>query len=191
MPERERPIIMSERSIDQLLGDLKTVSRRPVTIRGQRPDWDVRLLPDAQGRPTGYFVDPATGEAWVRQSPYGGIGTVLWVRERYAVRAEGGRLKYVYWADRRQEPPPGFGPWRSPIYLPRAAARLTLRVTNVALASLWRMHEGDARAEGYGSLAEFREEWDWLNARRGFGWATNPWCWVVTFQREPTLGGPQ
>lgn len=190
MPERELPIIMGERSIWKILGDDKTVTRRPIQLRGIRPDWDVRLLPDKQGRPTGYFVDPLTGEAFVRHSPYGVPGTVLWVRERFAMREEGGRLEYTYWADRQtQEPPAGFGPWRSPIYLPRAAARLILRVEGIALASLWSMHERDVRAEGYGSLAEFREEWDWLNARRGCGWATNPWCWVITFRREPMMGG--
>jgi hypothetical protein len=24
--------------------------------------------------------------------------------------------------------------------------------------------------------------WDDLNAKRGFGWDANPWCWVISFE---------
>lgn len=30
----------------------------------------------------------------------------------------------------------------------------------------------------------YRKLWDSLNAKRGYGWATNPWVWVITFQRK-------
>lgn len=29
----------------------------------------------------------------------------------------------------------------------------------------------------------FRTLWDSINAQRGFGWASNPWVWVVSFLR--------
>lgn len=29
----------------------------------------------------------------------------------------------------------------------------------------------------------FRDLWDSINAKRGFGWDTNPWVWAVTFRR--------
>ena len=25
--------------------------------------------------------------------------------------------------------------------------------------------------------------WEYLNAKRGYGWDTNPWVWVVEFER--------
>ena len=30
----------------------------------------------------------------------------------------------------------------------------------------------------------YADLWDGLNAKRGFGWDTNPWVWVVEFKRE-------
>jgi len=33
------------------------------------------------------------------------------------------------------------------------------------------------------SRQAFRDVWNSLNAKRGFGWGTNPWVWVITFKR--------
>jgi hypothetical protein len=30
---------------------------------------------------------------------------------------------------------------------------------------------------------EFKHVWDKLNAKRGYGWDTNPWVWVYEFER--------
>lgn len=30
---------------------------------------------------------------------------------------------------------------------------------------------------------QFADLWDSLNAKRGFGWDTNPWVWVYEFER--------
>ena len=38
--------------------------------------------------------------------------------------------------------------------------------------------DGDAEAR-----TRYFALWDSLNAKRGFGWATNPWVWVVEFRR--------
>lgn len=34
----------------------------------------------------------------------------------------------------------------------------------------------------YAKEGAFRELWDSINAKRGFGWDVNPWVWVVTFK---------
>jgi hypothetical protein len=48
---------------------------------------------------------------------------------------------------------------------------------------MWHCH---ADKEGFGSgpdsLKLFREEWNRLNAKRGFAWETNPYVWVVEFK---------
>ncbi len=87
-------------------------------------------------------------------------------------------------------------PWKPSIHMPRAAARLFLRVKDVRVERLQGITEDDARAEsmrpdtpfanmGYQWSAKdnFREIWDRLNARRGFPWDANPWVWVVEFER--------
>jgi hypothetical protein len=37
--------------------------------------------------------------------------------------------------------------------------------------------------EEYGSLTDFVELWDSINDKRGFGWESNPWVWVIEFER--------
>ena len=60
--------------------------------------------------------------------------------------------------------------------------------------------EEDAIAEGINMLEFviapdgkplylFRRMWDSTNAKRGFGWAANPWVWVVEFMESQRQAG--
>lgn len=94
-------------------------------------------------------------------------------------------------------------PWRSPIHMPRWASRITLHVTDVRVQRVQEISEADAEAEGvFRHVAEhsldkvfrsergetaihyFRDLWDGLNAKRGFGWEQNPWIVALTFKPE-------
>jgi hypothetical protein len=129
--------------------------------------------------------------------PYGDVGDRLWVRETWA-EVNGGAF---YKAD---EPwPEAYGPepkWKPSIHMPRWASRITLEVTDVRVERVQFISEPDAKAEGCcrfggrgapqtvgmeGGTARdmFRKLWDSINAARGFGWATNPWVWCLTFKR--------
>lgn len=89
--------------------------------------------------------------------------------------------------------------WRSPMFMPRWAARLWLEVEKVRAERLQDIDEADAIAEGSrepslrdlgGDLAQaawserqvFQRLWDHLNEKRGYGWGMNPWVWVVEFK---------
>jgi hypothetical protein len=37
------------------------------------------------------------------------------------------------------------------------------------------------------NIEQFELLWDSLNAKRGYGWDTNPWVWVYTFERCDTI----
>lgn len=89
------------------------------------------------------------------------------------------------------------------IHMPRWASRITLEVTAVRVERLLDITESDALSEGVTIPADnpdydeddpcdddpcnyksaFLYLWDALNARRGYGWESNPWVWVVEFKR--------
>jgi hypothetical protein len=127
----------------------------------------------------------------------------LYVREPWAPLATARPRGVAYRAD--WDPSTGPDRWRSPIHMPRWAARLTLEITEVRLEHLWEINDADAVAEGVpgndlpegecpgwvhpngitycGPITVFREIWDAINGGRGYGWDTNPWVWVITFRR--------
>lgn len=92
------------------------------------------------------------------------------------------------------------GKWRPGLHMPRWASRMTLIVTNVRVQPLQDISGEDAEAEGIfrhiaahsvdkifrgersaTAIQRYRELWDSLNAKRGFGWEVNPWVVAVTF----------
>lgn len=103
------------------------------------------------------------------------------------------------------------GKWHPSIHMPREVARLFLTVKSIRVERLQDITEEDAKAEGIksywskphendspfiGAAKEmgadlcftrreaFQQLWDFLNAKRGYGWDTNPWVWVIEFERK-------
>lgn len=89
--------------------------------------------------------------------------------------------------------------WKPAIHMPREAARIWLKVTNVSVQRLKMITEEDAIAEGFEADETFeardRFAMAW-NSIYGFGpavsnwqkasdwnWALNPWIWVIKFEQ--------
>jgi len=86
--------------------------------------------------------------------------------------------------------------WRSSIFMPRWASRITLEIISVKIERLQDVSEEDAVAEGmfepYGCRSEsglnyemrsqFKNCWDSIN-RKKYPWESNPWVWVIEFKR--------
>jgi hypothetical protein len=141
--------------------------------------------------------------------PYGAPGDRLWVRETWIPVHHGSyevfdrkigfgdRPAIVYAAD----PGVGYhevwdnykGKWHPSIFMPRWASRITLEITEVRVQRVQEIENKDAVAEGimvenpdadyYGASTAFKHLWDTINAKRGYGWESNPFCWVLTFKR--------
>jgi len=88
--------------------------------------------------------------------------------------------------------------WFPSIHMPRAAARIFLRVTSREVERLQDITEEGARAEGtdwevqkaggYVNDGYYRSRfltvlWDGVYKKRGYGWDLNPWVTVTRFER--------
>ena len=91
--------------------------------------------------------------------------------------------------------------WRPSIHMPREAARIWLRVTDVRVERLREVCNIDMESEGIDvclplnlQKKQFGALWDSTIKpadRERYGWAANPWVWVIEFERiskEAALG---
>lgn len=173
---KSRPIIFDGESVRAILAGRKTQTRRvvkPQPTGEPRPliEWSRGIAAACHD----YSPDPAklaahaerlrgrvlpftteSGSLGSRPCPYGAPGDELWVREAWAVEdasklklpeyCGGGNPDWIYYRD-----PVHIGTgltWRSPIFMPRWASRLTLRVTDVRVERVQDVSEADAIAEG-------------------------------------------
>ncbi len=132
--------------------------------------------------------------------PYGAPGDQLWVRETWGHTGTGvWSVGQVYYAQDggiiyRADHPNAAGSWFSPLHMPRFASRITLRITDIRVERLQDISEDDARAEGVGYknpgylpgtkgnwIGSFAYLWNKINGPGA--WNTNPWVWVVAFER--------
>lgn len=208
----ERPIIFSAHDVRATLEGRKTQTRRIVRpqppyecafeVGVYNPTKIDRRGEEYPG--TEVFGMYSLDGKWGRVCPYG-PGDLLWVREPWAdLRGMGFGAPFAYLADSLNR----FGredgdardareyygvKWRPSIHMPREASRLILRVTNVRVERVQEISEGDAIAEGWeplsnanpgngGPFAWFRYSWDSIYAKRGLGWDTNPFVWVIEFE---------
>ena len=188
-----KPILFSTPMVQAILAGRKTMTRRVIVSHtGNCP----KLYPVNE-----IFSDPI-GAMYV-----GGVirpryqpGDILWVREtwrEYCVRRQSdSKNHYCYKADHERGYVcfNGFCDlrWRPSIFMPKEAARLFLRVTDVRVERVQDISPEDCESEGYFEAEPveprprswFSAVWDACNAKRGYGWDTNPWVWAYTF--EPT-----
>jgi len=129
-------------------------------------------------------------------------GDILWVRETWSpvhVR----QRRYLYKADAENGGEGDGLPirWRPSIHMPKEAARIFLRVTDVRAERLQDILCGDMQREGCipktvtgGQWQQWQHDywiplWDSIYAERGNGWDTNPWVWVYSFERVDKPAG--
>jgi hypothetical protein len=160
---KEKPIFFNTVSVQGILKGIKTQTRRAF-----RPPWG--------------------GAGHHKYQP----GDILWVRETWVVGAQAAD-SVIYRADYAGKRTPlaeGYK-WKPSMIMPRDAARIFLRVTDVRLQRLQDISERDAIEEGLTDAARytpreniqrFADFWDSFNSKRGYGWDTNPWVWAYTFE---------
>lgn len=182
---KEKPILFNTEMVKAIIAGNKTQTRRVIK---PQPDY---INGRAGGRDIG---DPIYKGKKVKYRYE--IGKTLWVRETFndnwcdkiLYKADGGS---AIEAGYKSEPK-----WKPSIYMPRKVARLFLKVTDIRIERVQDISEHDARAEGVDLIsmaehprqatmsrkADFKQLWDSINKKRGYGWDKNPYVWVYNFE---------
>ena len=204
-----KPILFSTPMVNALLDGTKTMTRRIVKFAaGFSPNW------------SGYVSDVGviygSNNISVARSKYQ-VGDVLWVRETwqrnnlwYAENDQDGYMCVVYKADGKTENvflkkdrfehqynsmSESEPEWHPSIFMPKEAARILLRVTEVRAERVQNILCGDMQREGCvpatvtgGQYQQWQRDywiplWDSINKKRGYGWTVNPWVWVYGLEK--------
>ena len=211
---KERPILFSTEMVRAILDGRGTQTRR---TRGLS---FIEHIPFG----TGLYKEPYQKEdgQWYYQvqtkvddsqenllkCPYGQIGDVLWVRETWLSDPRGsvdGKSDCFYYKADLPDPSTWNGYWKPSIFMPKAACRIRLQITNIRVERVQNITEADAIAEGiefwYSDLfqetrykdymcpisdwrtpiSSYRSLWEKINGKGS--WESSPWVWCISFKR--------
>jgi len=162
----EKPILFTPFSVQAILDGRKSQTRR-ICKPQPYPDLDDRLDPIAKG----ILLDTLRTVKYQK-------GMILWVRETWAPLTVG----YAYRADGIvNENFPGTK-WHPSIFMPKAASRIKLEITDIRIERLQNISEEDARAEGiiweelsdgYKSIGEWYKDY---SRKKGANKMSKTWC---------------
>ncbi len=206
-----KPILFNTEMVRANLDGRKTCTRRLVDPRqfmGMLPDRCKNATPDEflknkrmMFKP---YCDMTDAELIMTayKEPYQ-PGDILYVRETWCALPvnEAGHIRghsvYYYKADGDLRPEGWRGKWKPSIHMPKEAARIWLKVTDVRVERLHEITVDGIRNEGLSSVAVHAgdmeiatEEWKllWNSTIKKsdlyrYGWDANPWVWVIEFER--------
>ena len=197
-----KPILFNTEMVRAILDGRKTCTRR--IVKGFIPDdaiWGYTVF-----TPKGYISCRGTfpvgyGEKFFKL-PYQ-KGDILYVRETWCKGSwMNEKERYYYKADDNDF----HCVWHPSIHMPKEAARIWLKVTDVRVERLQECGEGwciDIEKEGIATpqdpilyisddafhdalRMEFQKTWDKTIKKSDldrYGWNANPWVWVIEFER--------
>ena len=204
-----KPILFSTAMVQAILAGRKSITRRVI-----KPQPSIDKNGDTVFDYTGISKDfvnvGVTGcEGTLRCIPPCKPGDILWVRETWGFDKNNWLYKADF-SDKDIKLLKNITRWLPSIHMPREAARIFLRVTEVRAERVQDISVQDAKDEGIKVHANgcvdglafgcyngddcvynvcrqpieyFKQLWESINARRSYGWDTNCWVWVISFER--------
>lgn len=118
-------------------------------------------------------------------------GDILYVRETWKEAPKG----YYYYEDWQKDDIADVTKWKPSIHMPKEAARIWLKVTDVRVERLQEITEVQAQAEGCNSglltgactaRGQFEDLWNSTVKKSDidrYGWDANSYVWVIEFER--------
>lgn len=205
-----KPILFNTEQVRNILDGRKTNTRRPIKGLPECEFLELEIDPevcfdgdveDVKVLRGLWATFEASGDYYcafpMRKSPYQ-VGDILYVREtwlRYRSKNSG---KDTYYYKANLSSSHLTFKWHPSIHMPREAARIFLKVTDVRVERLQAItlegieHEGlycdppytkEHYAYAPGMRLHWLRLWDDLYIKRGYGWESNPWVWVIVFER--------
>lgn len=137
-----------------------------------------------------------------------GTGDLLYVKETFQAQNTAGKWWHEIprderslwnwaWTNKVQPAYDNIPPrWCSGRFMPKAAARIWLELVSVRVERVKDITWHDIHAEGcppehhadncngmtHAMYGWWEHLWDSINQKRGFGWDTNPWVWVLEYR---------
>ncbi|AKN32411.1 hypothetical protein Ccar_16710 [Clostridium carboxidivorans P7] len=198
----EKPILFNTQMVKAILEGRKTSTRRIIkNVEGMEYDRKLNngnvLFKDAHIFTTKFEI----------KTPYK-VGDILYVRETWAntwtpdgeegfvYKADGEPAKFPYWGNANQCKDEV---WIPSIHMPKQAARIFLKVTDIKVKKIRSTTAGECKKEGikidypitdiYTAdeyIEEFKKLWNITVKKESldkYGWKADPWVWVVEFKR--------
>lgn len=201
----EKPILFNTEMVKAILEGRKTSTRRIIkNVEKMKYDRKLNngnmLFKDTHIFTTKFEI----------KAPYK-VGDILYVRETWCdvkkdfnpdndIDTED--CKYIFKVDDNGEKHPLIESqvkrWRPSIHMPKVAARIFLKITDIKVEQIKAITAGECKKEGVNLeypitdmfsadeyIAEFKELWnrtiskDWDK----YGWEANPWVWAIEFER--------
>ena len=188
-----KPILFNTEMVRAILDRRKTCTRRVI-----------KLPENMDGIPVGKGGDSSNPLGFMYpgciKRPQYQPGDILYVRETWKKAPNG----YYYYEDWQRNDIADVTKWKPSIHMPKEAARILLKVTDVRVERLQEITEEGAKKEGaidnrgfihspdneYDSVhtarEHFAEIWDSTIKKSGldrYGWSANPYVWVIEFER--------
>jgi len=187
-----KPILFNTEMLKAVIDGRKTQTRRVV-----KSDFHSRNIYNFHGDEiSNRFEYTIIGHSFPTYTtcPYGKVGDRLWVGETFCIDED----MIFFKADNTFKP---YGlKWKPSIFMPRKASRITLEITDIRVERIKDTTIEDIKKEGVQSMAEKLNldkelsgvtnghKWQWIylwdsiNKKRGYGWDTNCWVWVIVFK---------
>lgn len=196
------PVLFNTEMAQAILAGRKTQTRREIKKKYSNTDLELkndkygtRLIERQNDVPAP--IDNGDGSVTHRMTAYAEvkpkyqIGDILWVRETWHKifdEDSDAFLGYGYKADSEK------GIWGPSIHMPKAAARIFLKVTNVRCERIAEISCEDCKKEGtsydkqenndvddFYALEAFMKLWETINGVES--WLQNPFVWVYDFEQ--------
>ena len=194
-----KPILFNKEMVRAILDRRKSCTRRIVKH-------DVEAILNSPYHKEHPEVEDRQIISRLCQPPYQ-PGDILYVRETWCMLPvnEAGHIRghsvYYYKADGDLRPEGWRGKWKPSIHMPKEAAHIWLKVTDVRVERLQEISGEDLIKEGidlfqssYVRVAfdEFKNIWNSTIKKSDldrYGWDANPYVWVIEFERCEKLEG--